>query len=240
MGFGTVKSEVLDLVDFHSHILPGVDHGSTDIEMSLSQLKLAASYSVKRILATPHFYPNVHTLSSFLELRNNAAKELKKASTPDLPEFRLGAEVLICDGLERFPDLDKLCFENTKYIMLELPFFDFSESYAASAEAIADMGYKIILAHADRYPKDAIEFMLDYGVSGLQINADSLVVPFKKKGHIYKWISEGLVCALGSDIHATPQKAYKNFYKAQNHIKDLILPIKKSSDKIWKEIKAVE
>ena len=142
-------TSLCDVVDFHSHILHGVDHGSESMKMSLSQIKIAKSYSVNRILATPHFYPNLHTLSSFLKLRDSAALDLKKQISDNSVEIKLGAEVLICEGLERFPGLEKLCFSGTKYIMLELPTDDFLEEYAVTAGYIADMGYEIILAHAD-------------------------------------------------------------------------------------------
>ena len=239
MPYESLKFEELDVVDFHSHILPAVDHGSPNIECSLAQLKLASTYSVRRIMATSHFYPNIHTLSSFLKIRNKAALDLKNAAPLGAPEFKLGAEVLICEGLERFPDLDKLCFQNTKNIMLELPFIDFSEEYAITAGEIADMGYNVILAHADRYSKEIVEIMLDYGVNTLQINTDSLVSVFKKK-HIYKWLELGLVSMLGSDIHGSKKKYYRKFSAAKKHISEFLLPIKKASDKIWEEIETIK
>ena len=228
----------IDIVDFHSHILPKVDHGSDSLEMSLAQLAIAEKYSVNRIVATPHFYPNLHTVSTFEEIRDNAVAQLKAAALHNVPEIKLGAEVLICEGIERFPDLNKLCFQNTKYIMLELPFFGFSESFAISTGEIQDMGYKVILAHADRYSKDIIDVMLAYGISGIQINAESLFSPFKRK-NIRKWMSDGLVCALGSDIHGTRAKAYKRFASASKYIEDYITEIKNASDKIWNEIAKV-
>ena len=227
--------EAADIVDFHSHILPGVDHGSADLECSLKQLSLAKKHSVSRILATPHFYPNEHITSTFIEARDKAADLLKKSAGPDMPLFKLGAEVLICEGLERFPDLDKLCFQNSKYIMLELPFIDFTEEYAISAGAIADMGYNVILAHADRYNKDVIDVMLDYGVSFLQLNPYALAAPLKRK-HIYKWLEDGLVCALGSDLHGTSHRAYRKLDLAKKRIEEFLPQIKKASDKIWGEI----
>ena len=56
-----------DLVDFHAHILPEADHGSSSLEMSLWQLASAKRYGVTRIIATPHFYPHVHTVESLLK-----------------------------------------------------------------------------------------------------------------------------------------------------------------------------
>ena len=228
-------TSLCDVVDFHSHILHGVDHGSESMKMSLSQIKIAKSYSVNRILATPHFYPNLHTLSSFLKLRDSAALDLKKQISDNSVEIKLGAEVLICEGLERFPGLEKLCFSGTKYIMLELPTDDFLEEYAVTAGYIADMGYEIILAHADRYPARAVEIMLDYGVKTLQLNAYSISSLFKKKS-VWNWIDRGLVSSIGSDIHGASRFPYKKFQAAKGRLGDLLVPIKESSDKIWDKI----
>ena len=45
-----MKEFNIDFVDFHTHILPSVDHGSDSIETSLSQLALAKSFGA-------HVYP---------------------------------------------------------------------------------------------------------------------------------------------------------------------------------------
>jgi len=235
MSSAAIFLEEYDTVDFHSHILPGVDHGSDDLKTSLLQLEIAKKNSVNRIVATSHFYPAQHSVDSFLELRDRAARELVAAAGSDLPKIKLGAEVLICDGLERLPGLSKLCFPGTDYIMIELPFFDFTESMAATIEALAEQGLNVILAHADRYPKHVIEYLLDCGVKLLQINADSLTTFFKKK-HIYRWLEKGFVGMLGSDIHGADKNAYHKFAIAQKNIKKVLPYVNKNSDEIWDKI----
>ena len=228
-----------DIVDFHSHILPGADHGSDDLKTSLIQIELAQKKGINRILATPHFYPNQHNVLDFLKLRDECASELKSAIPSDLTEVKLGAEVLICDGLEKLPNLDKLCFPGTNYIMIELPFFDFSENMAITIEAITEQGLNVILAHADRYPKNTIEFLLDYGVKTLQINADSLAGIFKKK-HIYKWLEKGFVGMIGSDMHGTDKSTYHKFSVARKRIARFLPYIKESSDYLWSQIESIK
>lgn len=235
MSSAVFSSEGYDVVDFHSHILPGADHGSDSLQTSLFQLEIAKKNSIKRILATPHFYPSQHSVDAFIELRDKAAAELIGAADADMPEIKLGAEVLICEGLERLPNLHKLCFQGTNYIMIELPFFEFTESMASTIEAISDQGFNVILAHVDRYPKHVIEYLLDYGVNSLQINADSLCGLFKKK-HLFKWIDKGLVGMLGSDMHGDDKNAYHGFNTAKKRLKQNISYIKKTSDEIWNTI----
>ena len=238
MSSAAVFLEEYDTVDFHSHILPGVDHGSDDLKTSLLQLEIAKKNSVNRIVATSHFYPAQHSVDSFLELRDRAARELIAAAGSDLPEIKLGAEVLICDRLERLPGVHKLCFPGTDYIMVELPFFDFTESMATTIEALAEQGLNVILAHADRYPKHVIEYLLDCGVKTLQINVDSLAAFFKKK-HLCRWLEKGFVGMVGSDIHGVDKNAYHKFALAKKRVKKVLPYIKKNSDKIWDKIESI-
>lgn len=226
----------LDVVDFHSHILPGADHGSSSVETSLKQLKLASDAGVTRIIATPHFYPHRHTLDKFLEKREECANALFSACDGTLPEVKIGAEVLLCEGLEKLPGLEKLCLSGTNYLLIELPFADFRHEYCDTVEKIQKSGLKVILAHVDRYAKENIEQMIDIGVERLQVNADSLDKMFKPK-HILEWAKRGYVIALGSDIHNDDAKAYKHFTKAKSVLGDSLEMIRAKSDDIFNSMK---
>ena len=109
---GTVKmssNTEFDLVDFHSHILPGADHGSDSLDVSIAQLNLAKSAGVTRIIVTPHFYPHSHTVEKFLKRRNSSFKHLEASLGENMPEIRLGAEVLICKNLHKMERINELC-----------------------------------------------------------------------------------------------------------------------------------
>ena len=52
-------SSMIDLsLDYHAHILPGCDHGSSSVDMSLKQMDMAKEAGIQTICATPHFYPH--------------------------------------------------------------------------------------------------------------------------------------------------------------------------------------
>jgi protein-tyrosine phosphatase len=225
-----------DVVDFHSHILPGADHGSSSVDTSLKQLKLASEADVTRIIATPHFYPHRHTLDKFLQKREECATALYNACAGTLPVVKIGAEVLLCEGLEKLPGLEKLCLAGTEYLLIELPFSDFRHEYCDTIEKIQKIGLKVILAHVDRYAKENIEQLIDIGVDRLQVNADSLDKMFKPK-HILDWAKRGYVIALGSDIHNDDAKAYKHFTKAKSVLGDSLEIVRKKSDDIFNSMK---
>ena len=116
-------------VDFHAHILPGADHGSSSVEESLSQLAIAKAHGFSKIVATPHFYPHQHNLAAFLKKREECVASLKAALTEGSPSVAVGAEVLLCNNLNRLENLASLCIGSSNVIMIELPFSDFNHGY---------------------------------------------------------------------------------------------------------------
>ena len=63
--------------DIHSHILPGVDDGSQDMEETLALLKLCYEEGTRRIFATPHYVPG-HKSASLGHLRKLRAEVAEK------------------------------------------------------------------------------------------------------------------------------------------------------------------
>ena len=57
------------MIDFHSHVLPGIDDGSDCVEESLEMLHTAKNQGVSTMLATPHFYAQDVSVDHFLEKR---------------------------------------------------------------------------------------------------------------------------------------------------------------------------
>ncbi len=227
-----MKKIRLDFVDFHTHILPSVDHGSDSFETTVSQLKLAENYGINKIFATSHFYPHQHTVASFLEKRNNAYLKIKEAGILS-PEIKLGAEVLLCEGLHKLEGIEKLCIFGTNILLLELPFTKLSRGMIHAVKRLLENGFEVILAHADRYSHSIIEEFLSFGVK-IQLNADSLAALFKRK-YLFEWLSRGLVVGIGSDIHGIDNKAYKKFEKAISKISAYSEEVKLKSEQIWKK-----
>ena len=62
------------IIDFHSHILPGIDDGSKDLGTSLEMLKISKEQGIDYMVATPHFHATRISISHFLEAREEAYK----------------------------------------------------------------------------------------------------------------------------------------------------------------------
>jgi protein-tyrosine phosphatase len=66
------------MIDFHTHVLPGIDDGSRDIAMTERMLEMEMEQGITRVIATPHFYAHRRSVDSFLERRSAAYEEVQK------------------------------------------------------------------------------------------------------------------------------------------------------------------
>lgn len=196
-----IYSSMIDLsLDYHAHILPGCDHGSSSVDMSLKQMDMAKEAGIQTICATPHFYPHKESVSSFIERRRQTADNLWTQIPADSPRVLLGAEVLICDGMERLNGLRELCLEGTNELLLEMPFYRWPAPIWDTLYRLNDLrDIQIVIAHADRYPPEDIHQLISEGIP-LQLNAECLRKHLHRKRYL-EWIQKGYVSYLGSDIH---------------------------------------
>ena len=208
------------IIDFHSHILPGVDHGSKNLETSLSQLKLMKKYGTDIAVATSHFYPEQMTLDDFLSKVDSVKADITNAATSVGIDLCLGAEVLVCEGLDKMEGLEKLCIRGTNCLLLEIPFVGtWFHGAVDTIERVIDNGFNVVLAHIDRYLADherEIDQLIAYGAAA-QINASAFSSLFTRK-KVMAYVDSGCVYALGSDLHEADNKAYKAFAGVENRI----------------------
>ena len=143
-----------NLVDVHSHILPGIDDGSPDVETSLKMIEALQSQGARAIVLTPHYYSDSISYEDFVARRDNALHLLEKSLPPGSPKLIPAAEVYITKYLLNNSNLDALKIGNTDYALIEHPFScDFSqEIYDRLLSLNYDYGIKPILAHIERYP----------------------------------------------------------------------------------------
>lgn len=194
------------MIDFHTHILPGIDDGSASAEESVKMLKLLQEQGVSRVLLTPHFYAHYNSVDEFAENREKAVDTLLKALSDEKLEMKLylGCEVLYFDELWRIDNLKELCIQGTKCLLLEMPFSIWNEGVIQCVENLVSKGYTPIIAHFDRYLAykgnlEKIYKMIEAGAL-LQMNC-SYLNNFLKKRKAIKFIKKGIVFAIGSDAH---------------------------------------
>ncbi len=213
-----------EVVDFHSHILPGVDDGSDSLETSLKMLELSHSQGVDIILSTSHYYNFHETTESFVNKRDKALYTLEKYIKEHdlyLPEIIPAAEVRLYPELRFDENLDKLCIDGTKNILIEMPYESWSGWMYNEIYALITKGYTPIIAHVERYPgpvgeKEILTKLLSMEVY-VQCNADSFT-DRKMRSFIKKLVKLGRLTVIGSDFH-NMESRISRFDKAMEYIR---------------------
>lgn len=195
------------LIDFHSHILPGVDDGSRSAAESIEMLRLEAAQGVKHVLATPHFYAQSDNPRRFFARRAAAMDELQSAARgcEGLPTVSLGAEVYYFAGMSESEVLSQLTLGETKYILVEMPPAPWTEPMYRELEWIyTKQGLVPVMAHVDRYVGPLVSHGIPQRLSELpvlvQANA-SFFLSRSTQRLAVRMLRSGQIHVLGSDCH---------------------------------------
>lgn len=216
------------IIDFHSHILPGLDHGCKDAETSLYQLKMAKSAGIDVIVATSHFYPYTDCVEDYLRRRLQAWERLQHIKSPELPRILLGTEIMVCEGMENMESLINLAIMDSRTMLLEMPRTQWNYRIIHTViEINAQCSGKAILAHVDRYDEESVEELFAQGLKG-QINVSSLC-NIRQRNYLLSWIKSNRIVALGSDIHGK-SKIHKKFRRVHSILGNKFHEIMDSSE----------
>lgn len=198
-----------DMIDFHAHILPGIDDGSRSAEESLEMLRRLYDSGVRTVAATPHFYPWERSPEGFLSDREAALEKLRSLPDRDIPEILVGAEVGYFPGMASSEHLRDLRLSGTKFLLVEMPMERWQESAIKELGKMACSASVIpVAAHIDRYfgyiNKRVLEELSDNGVL-FQMNCDAFLDGRTRRSAV-RMMKKGLVSFLGTDCHDTENR----------------------------------
>ena len=201
------------MFDLHTHIIPGIDDGADNLDISRAMLELAVSHGTEGLVVTPHvvegrWLPEWDEIVAGCELLRKVSEE----SGYTLSIYP-GAEVaLSMDILSRITGPGPYCINGGSYLLTELPALEippYTEDFFFTLQA---RGITPILAHPERNPMVArnlerLEEWVQRGVL-LQINAPSL------NGRLGKEVAAtaeylvtcGLAHVIGSDAHGVKSR----------------------------------
>ena len=192
------------MIDVHTHILPGMDDGSKDPKMSNYMLREQLHQGVDTVVLTPHFYAHENSPREFLERREQAWKALRQVWPAPKPRLLLGAEVQYFEGMAQVEELPLLAIEGTGILLLEMPFFRWTNRMVQEVLDIQDrFPLRVLLAHLDRYQgnytKQMLDTLLRAGVL-VQVNTSALE-SWAGRRRYGDMIRKGQVHLLASDCH---------------------------------------
>ncbi len=208
------------VIDFHTHILPRIDDGSKNSDMSVEMIKMLSVQGVDAIIATPHFCYDEISIKDFLEDRklslNSLVDALERRNIKDRPKIILGAEVKFYHGLDTMEEAPVLCIGGTKYMLVEMPFRNWeTRDYAVLARLSANRDIIPVIAHIERYfaynsLRNMMPNLIQIGAL-VQVNAEFLTSRLTRLTSKYM-MKNGLIQFIGTDCHDTRKR--KPNYKA--------------------------
>ncbi|HET7229098.1 MAG TPA: CpsB/CapC family capsule biosynthesis tyrosine phosphatase [Longimicrobium sp.] len=198
------------MIDFHNHVIPGVDDGAADVAESLAALETMREQGAETVLATPHVSGAATRDPAERErvlAAIDAGWEALKAAAPAAPRLERGAELMLDVPA---PDLSdpRLRLAGTRFVLVEFPFMAVPPNAPQALFELKLTGYTPVLAHPERYSNaqaslaDAEEWRRMGAL--LQVNAGSLLGRYGDEARKLAWglVERGWVSYLCSDYHA--------------------------------------
>ncbi|KRM76451.1 tyrosine protein phosphatase [Secundilactobacillus collinoides] len=208
---------MIDLIDLHCHLLPGIDDGSKDMSTSLRLATQAVENGVDYALLTPHHMNGVYVnhREDVIRMTTEFQQALKQNNIA-LTVFP-GQEVRINGDLLTALDQNDILFadESNHYLMLEFPDDDVPAYTNDMIYQLQQRGIIPVIVHPERNTKimrhpELILNLLEKGCLS-QVTASSYVGTFGSKVQTFsaQLIAAGQGYLFASDAHDLPGRKYE-------------------------------
>jgi protein-tyrosine phosphatase len=188
------------VIDIHSHLLPGVDDGSADVETSVAVLERFARDGLEVVVCTPHLEASVADRAPYAHHR--ALLDALIAVAPPVPALRLGWEIMLdrpgCDL-----SAPELSLGGAKAVLVEFPRAYLPVGTSGELDRIRRSGVVPVVAHPERYYGCTLDTVRSWRDAGAVIQTDATML--LARGPMTELakglLSAGLIDCLASDNH---------------------------------------
>ena len=196
------------MYDLHCHLLPGIDDGSVDLEMSLEMARLSVADGVRTLACTPHIYPGLYE-NTAAGIRAGVDALQVELDSREIPlKLVVGADVHLEPGLSasikggRIPTI-----AGSRYLLLEPPHHVAPPRFEESVFDLMTAGYIPVITHPERlswiedhYP--IFQRLVARGV-WMQLTAASVAGRFGRRALYWseRMLDEGCVHIIATDAH---------------------------------------
>ena len=199
------------MIDIHTHILPGLDDGASDIYDSIEMAALAHEYGTEVIVATPHCnipgeYGNYFGKEYIRTFQKT--KEIIQREEPGVT-LLAGMEVFATEDLPRLLTEGKIFpINRTRYVLMEFDFWEDPEFADEILRQVKEVRAIPLIAHAERYEfiQDNPQIVDRWKQKGyeVQVNKGSFLGRFGEdaRNTAYNLLNHNLVTAVASDAHS--------------------------------------
>lgn len=196
-------------IDIHSHLLPGIDDGATDLSNSVALIEKMASFGIKKLITTPHIladlYPN--TPEIIKNKLTEVKKELIKRNLSDI-SIAAAAEYMMDEHFLKILENDQeLLTLKDNLVLVEMSYFSPPYNIFEIIFQLGLKGYKPVLAHPERYQSYHDNFRIYQKLKNagclFQLNFLSLTENYGKgvQHTAYKLLKENMYDFVSTDCH---------------------------------------
>jgi protein-tyrosine phosphatase len=201
------------VIDLHSHILPGIDDGAANLNISLEMARIAVTNGVTIQACTPHIFPGLYQ-NSGAQIRS-ATLELQRHLDERGVPLRLvtGADAHVVPNMAgKLREGAILSLADTRYVLVEPPHHVAPPRIEYFFFELLAAGYVPILTHPERLTWIETHYMLFVQLfrAGvwMQLTSGSLTGAFGRRPKYWaeRMLSDGLVQILASDAHGAKRR----------------------------------
>ena len=196
-------------LDFHSHILPGIDDGATDINNAVQLATAMKEWGFDRVTCTPHITNKFRNTPETIRPAFEQLQEALYLQGIDL-DLRMSAEYRIVP--QTWPEvLEKgwIMPIEDRFVLMELPIFDPTDigdlKPLEEFKKVVSMGLTPLLPHPERYFYLSRRELMEFHEAGVRIqsNYGSLAGLYgdTAEQNARCLADEGLVSYWGTDMH---------------------------------------
>jgi protein-tyrosine phosphatase len=196
------------MIDLHSHILPGIDDGATDLAMSLEMARMAVDDGIRTMACTPHIYPGLY---------DNDAAGIRSAIGKlqhELDTAGIGLRLVEGADVHLEPELGKGIREGrvptlagSRYLLLEPPHHVAPPRFEDSVFALMAEGVVPVITHPERLSWVEHDFAMFERLASrgvfMQVTAGALTGRFGKRPQYWaeRFLGDGMTHLLATDTH---------------------------------------
>lgn len=196
------------MIDLHHHLLPAIDDGAADLEMSLAMARMAVEDGIHTIACTPHIYPGLYENTG--EGIRAAIMELQAELDAAGIALRLveGADVhLAPDLLEGIQARRVPTLAGSRYLLLEPPHHVAPPGFEHAVFSFMAAGIVPIVTHPERltWVEQHYPTFVELARRGawMQVTAGALTGRHGRRARYWgeRFVAEGHCMILATDAH---------------------------------------
>ena len=198
-------------IDIHSHIVPGIDDGSSNLEESMRMISSLRAIGYKTLITTPHVMYEGYSNSkdSILEKFDILREEVERRGLEIALE--IAAEYYMDEGLQNLLRQKEILTVGDAHILFETAYISMPNNFESMIYLMRMKGYTPIIAHPERYlyikePEVIYERWKELGIE-FQVNLNSFTGYYGNLAlQRAKWLAKmRMIDYLGSDLHDMQQ-----------------------------------